>query len=312
VKRPAIPTGSPSPPPVDWTHFNPVDVFDSSSISSLVSNFPVAAAVDSEGEKVFLMARQHPASGCFDSGGSPSTNLIRIKRSLDQGAHWQDEQTVDVTGADGFVHDRDLPMLNFHITRDPRSSVTYVYAFYVRNELATLGDLTIIRNVLYSRSSLNGGKSWNGEVRVFLPPDPPQNGFADVPQNCDGRTFGFYRIGRVWSCVGDNGNVYVAWMDNRYGKYSGDTSKDYWQVFCSKSTDNGNTWSTTPFQVSGSSGDLSTASIGGFNNQSWVPPGDFLSCDADATNVYVSWPDSRDQQGDPTNPIKVYFRRIQF
>ena len=174
-------------------------------------------------EKVFLMARQHPVPGCFDSGGLINTNLIRIKRSLDQGATWQDEHDVDVTGADGFPIARDLRMLTYHITRDPRNSITYVYAFYVLNELVVVSPTqSFKRNVLYCMASLNGGKSWNGAQRCFMinQSDLPPNGFADVPANCDSppSTAGFYRIGRVWSCVDDNGNVYVAWMDNRYGK----------------------------------------------------------------------------------------------
>jgi hypothetical protein len=208
-----------------------------------------------------------------------------------------------------------LRCFNYHVTRDPNPSSTNVYAFYVRNEAS--GYLSPPdRNVLYCRASFNGGATWNGEVRVFIPPSPPQNGFAPVPPNCNGDANGFYRIGRVWSCVDDNGYVYVAWMDNRYGKFSGDTSKDYWHVFCSRSTTEGDTWST-PIRVSGSTSDpQGTASVGGFNATEWngnhVPPGDFLTCDADNNRLYVAWPDSRETQNGPSYPIVVYFRRIDF
>jgi len=155
--------------------------------------------------------------------------------------------------------------------------------------------------------------------------DLPPNGFADVPNCANQSSPGFYRIGRVWSSVDPNGNIYVAWVDNRYGVFVNDTSKDYWHVFCSKSTSSsqGDTWSA-PIRVSGpTNGTLdqirASASIGGFGNPfgnfNWVPPGDFLTCDADAIYLYVAWPDSRDNQ--PANegnnaPTKVYFRRIQF
>jgi len=169
------------------------------------------------------------------------------------------------------------------------------------------------RNVVYCKASYDGGDTWNGEQRVFTLDQSalPPNGFAPVPPNCDGDTNGFYRIGRVWSCVDDNHNVYVCWMDNRYGRY-GTTCKDYWHVFCSRSTNYGADW-TTPIQVSGSTSDpLGSASIGGFMGHDHVPPGDVLTCDADNNRLYAAWPDSRDSRNEPSYPSQVYFRRIDF
>ncbi len=69
-------------------------------------------------------------------------------------------------------------------------------------------------------------------------------------------------------------------------------------MFYSKSTDDGDTWST-PVRVSGTTNATASASIGGGapRNTAWVPPGDFLTCDADSVNLYVAWPDNRADQG---------------
>lgn len=304
VKRAAIPSGESE---VIWPSGPGVEVFVADSNTTLVSNFPVAAHADSVGnERAFLMARQ------YGSGSGLRDNSIRIQRSLNQGA-WGNEETVIVQGVDGFPVDRDLRMLSYHIASDPRTSAKQVYAFYVRNEAAPYISHGGKRNVLYCKPSLNGGDSWNGESKVFTisPSDLPSNGFAVVPPN---DSPGFYRIGRVWSCVDDNGNVYVAWMDNRYGKYD-TTNKDYWHVFCSRSIDLGEHWSP-PIRVSGTDQVTASASIGGYGNPGFnpdhVPPGDVLTCDADLNRLYVAWPDSRDNQLNTGAPTKVYFRRIQF
>jgi hypothetical protein len=306
VERAPIPTGTPPPPPVVWPSGDPVVVFSPASNTALVSNFPVTAHSDFAGnEKAFLLARQYVSSGC-----TGANNMIRIKRSTDNGVDWGNEQTINVDGVDGFIYNRDNAMLTDHVTCNPNTSSKQIYAFYVRNEVSPYLNGPLKRNVLYCKASLDGGSTWNGERKVFSLDQSglPQN-FASVP-NCSGNTdAGFYRIGRVWSCVDSNGYVYVAWMDNRYGQYS--TTKDYWQVFCSRSTDQGDTWSTVPTQVSGTS-DVHTASIGGFAGFDSAPPGDFLTCDADSQYLYVAWPDSRNQQGGQDMTYKVYFRRVQF
>ena len=294
---------------VDWSLPSYL-VFTADPNTTLVFNFPVATHRDSAGsERVFLMARQYGA-------GVPD-NSIRIKRSLNQGVDWTLQETVNVNGADGFPPLRDTRMVTDHIACDPRTIVTptLVYAFYVRNETASWGR----HNVLYCKASLDGGTTWNGEQVVFTisQSDLPPNGFAEVPPNGSGNTDGFYRIGRVWSSVDDNGNVYVAWMDNRYGEF-GTTNRDYWHVFCARSTNQNQgvpTWST-PIRVSGTTKIKLSASIGGygnpFNTENHIPPGDFLTCDADVDHLYVAWPDSRANQGTPDAFTRVYFRRIQF
>jgi hypothetical protein len=325
VKHAGIPSGT---DPVDWSCTSnsaictPQLVFVPGSSTTLVGNFPVAAHADSAvppNETAFLIARQYVTDqgshGCTET--MPSQNSVRISRSLDQGVTWQEAQPTDVDGADGFVTARDYRMVTEHISRDPNTSSNYAYAFYVRNE--TITSLPGKQNVLYCRASLTGGNNWNGEKMVFAPPSPPSTGFASEPPNCSGNTDGFFRIGRVWSSVDDNGTVYVAWMDNRYGKYS-TTGKDYWHVFCSRSTNNGTTWDT-PVRVSGPvSGTLdqikAAASIGGYGNPAGspdhIPPGDFLTCDAGSNTLYVAWPDSRANQSDTGAPTAVYFRSVQF
>lgn len=316
VKRAAIPTGSPTPP-VTWDLSNDGVTVFTSDINhglGLVSNFPITAAINSIGaDRVFMMALQHVLPPACRGN-----NVVRIQRSVSWPT-WGDEEVIKVDGFDGFVSGRDYYMTTYHITRDPSPFPgPRVYAFYVRNEAAPYMTPPN-RNVLYCKASLDGGATWNGERKVSsldqsgLPP----NGFADVPNCANQSSPGFYRVGRVWSCVDDNGNVYVAWMDNRYGRF-GTTDKDYWHVFCSRSSapSYGDEWSPS-IQVSGSSSDpLPTASIGGcFNggcHGDHVLPGDFLTCDADNQYLYVAWPDSRNQQQHSGAPTQVYFRRIQF
>jgi hypothetical protein len=326
VKRAGIPSGTNA---VDWSCTSdapnctpqlamspsPTPAPSATPATDLVGNFPVAAHADSASppnETVYMIARQYVTSGCAEAYFN--LNSARIKRSTDQGVTWgSDVLIADLDGADGFVIARDQRMVTEHISRDPNTSNNYAYAFYVRNE--TIPSLPGKQNVLYSRATLNGGTIWNGEKMVFNPPSSPSNGFASEPtdSNCTASSSGFFRIGRVWSTVDNNGYVYVAWMDNRYGKYS--DTKDYWQVFCSRSTDNGNTWSTTPIQVSGTS-NVNTASIGGYGNPfatgDHLPPGDFLTCDADSNRLNVAWPDSRANQTNTSTPIEVYFRYVQF
>lgn len=319
VQRAPIPSGT---APVVWSGTpqlamspSPTPAPSATPATTFVASFPVAAHADASptpNETVYMIARQYVTSGCTET--DQYKNYVRVKLSTDHGATWtsDDVLTVDVSGADGFVIGRDDRMVTEHISRDPNTSRNYVYAFYVRNQPGTIAYPQ--HNVLYSRSSINGGTSWNNEVAVLTAPTSPSSSFATEPANCSGDTSGFFRIGRVWSTVDDNGYVYVAWMDNRYGKYS--ATKDYWQVFCSRSTDQGATW-LPPIQVSGTAGDLTTASIGGYGNPfatgDQLPPGDFLTCDADSNTLYVAWPDSRaNQNGHNNAPTEVYFRYVQF
>jgi hypothetical protein len=299
---------------VHWSD-SAIQVFTADPNTALIHNCPVATHRDTAAppnEQVFLMEQEY--------GTSSGTNFIRIRRSTNKGVNWSDDiQRVNVDGADYFVSDRDYHMADYHMVCDPNTSpsVNRVYAFYVRNEAAPYLQDGGRRNVLYCTASLDGGDTWGNPVMVYTisQSDLPPNGFATVPPNSMNNTDGFYRIGRVWSCVDNNGNVYVAWMDNRYGKF-GTTDKDYWHVFCaqSTSTDQGQTWSA-PIQVSGSTSDpLHTASIGGYGpaRGDWVPPGDFLTCDADYNTLYVAWPDSRADQSYPNALTNVYFRSVQF
>ena len=306
VKWAAVPNGSGF---VNWSG-SAIQVFTPDNNTNLVGEFPVATHRDTAtppNEQAFLMAREY--------GTSSGTNFIRIKRSTNQGVNWSDDiLRVNVDGADDFVSDRDLRMVNYHMACDPNTStsVNRVYAFYVINETAPWGGT---RNVLYSLASTDGGNTWGNQQMVYTisQSELPPNGFAVVPPNSSP---GFYRIGRVWSCVDSNGNAYVTWMDNRYGEYS--TTQDYWHVFCSRSTGEGQTWSA-PIRVSGSTTDpLGSASIGGygnpdpFTNFAWNPPGDFLTCDADSNTLYVAWPDTRANQGNPSALTNVYFRYVPF
>ena len=293
VKRAAMPSGTGT---ISWTA-SAVQVASPLTGTAFVGSFPMATYVDSNGaESAYVITQQYTEE--FPPL-SVNKNVMRIYKSTNAGSSWSsDILGINVDSADGYVKTRDYPMLTYHVSKDPNPSSGKLYAFYVRNEVPAF--LTgPPHNALYCKSSYNGGTTWNGERRVYTIPstDLPANGFAEVPANSDGSTAGFFRIGRVWSCVDPSGNVYVAWMDNRYGKY-GSTDKDYWHVFYSKSADFGDTWSTA-LRVSGTSNATASASIGGGQppRGDWVPPGDFLTCDADSVKLYVAWPDNRGDQG---------------
>lgn len=245
--------------PIAWPSSS-VGVATADSNCAFIGNFPIAAQVDSDGNDVaYVLGRQY-----YTGAGSPpltTDNSVKVWRSSNGGG-WTNPLIENNDSAIGFGYDRDGPMVPFHICCDLNSS--RVYAFFAKNETSPYPSPTT-RDVLLCMAS-DGGTSWTGPNTVYTLPSAslPAN-FAVVPANSGiGTIPGFYRIGRVWSCVDPGGNIFVCWMDNRYGRY-GTTDKDYWHVFYSKSTDHGSTWST-PVRVS-DPGDmtnvLANASIGG-------------------------------------------------
>jgi hypothetical protein len=53
---------------------------------------------------------------------------------------------------------------------------------------------------------------------------------------------------------------------------------------------------------------LGGVGVPGGGNTDWLPPGHFLSCDADSAYVYVAWPDTRTYISGQ-NKTEIYFRR---
>lgn len=158
--------------------------------------------------------------------------------------------------------------------------------------------------VLYCLRSANDGLSFPTLTRVFMPPLPTAV-FGTVPPN---NSPGFFRIGRVWSCIAPNGRVHLVWMDNREGRVGDtgdDATRDKWRVRRAYSDDKGLTWTVPEAPVS------DQPSIGGYGipdpigNESHIPPGDMIACDADDGFLYVAWTDTRNAPGTP----QVYFRR---
>jgi len=84
VKRAPVPTGTPPIPPVMWPPDDQAHVvFSSHSGTALVSNFPIAAHLDSGGtDRAFMMALEHVATTPPTCVGN---NMVRIQRSLDLG-----------------------------------------------------------------------------------------------------------------------------------------------------------------------------------------------------------------------------------
>ncbi len=287
--------------------------------TTLTSSFPVATHRESDGdESVYVAMRQRKP-------GSTATlfdNSLRIRKSTNQGATWSESLiNCSLQGVDGFVLARDDAMLAYHVVADPDPNDDKVYAFYVRNESVPLPQYGPSRNVLYCKVSFDGGATWNGEVKVYtIGLSELPTAWADVPVNLNGSDDGFFRIGRVWSCVAPNGHIYVCWMDNRYGRYgtgTGSDARDYWHVFYSKSTNFGDTW-TAPVRVSApnasGSGITANASIGGYGNPGLrghsTPPGDVLTCDVDAINLYVTWCDTRNHQSDIEADTQIFVNVI--
>ena len=294
--------------------FNPAiinwSVYQESSYASveisplgLVSNPAIARG---PGDYAYGLALQHdltdPLSG---------DNMLSVYLSSDGGQTWTVQGDVLEYLGDpnplGWDPAREAQMANFHIVGE--SDDDNVYAFYVTNVYAGINQA----HALYCRTSNDNGDTWNVRVRVSDFPAPPSQGYAEVPKSGGGNEDGYYRIGRVWSCVDDFGNVHVVWFDNRLGlsNYT-DPERDYWQVFHSQSSDNGQTWSA-PELIS------EVPSVGGFalphfrsGDWWWTPPGDFLACDADSQYLYISWPDSRAWYppfGIDRQPI-IYFARV--
>ncbi len=313
VKRAAMTTGT-----ISWSGSS-VLAGEPIPNTTLTSSFPLATHRDTSGDETVYVAMRQCRPG---SVSTLTDNSLRIRKSTDQGATWSESNiSCSLQGVDGFVAARDNNMLAYHVVADPDPSDDKVYAFYVRNEAVPTVAFGPSRNALYCKSSYDGGATWNGEVRVYTisSSELPAN-WADVPPNAAGNDDGFFRIGRVWSCVAPDGDIYVCWMDNRYGRYgtgTGSDARDYWHVFYSKSSDFGDTW-TTPVRVSApnasGSGITANVSIGGYGNPGdrghCIPPGDFLTCDVDANNLYVTWCDTRNHQSDPQAATQVFVNVI--
>lgn len=243
-----------------------------------------------------------------------------LYRSENSGASWAMVPAATPSGMqspwswapDGFIRRRDARMHGYHACGgDSVLTENYAYFFFSRIENV---DLLSKTTVLYCLRSTNDGAAFGTLTRIF---DSPSGGgvtYADVPSSDTDGKFngrGFFRIGRVWSCIDGNGTVHVVWMDNREGVAPDPQNRrDMWRVRRAFSTDKGLTWTVPTDPVSTSS------SIGGFgipnnNYEPHLPPGDFLSCDADSNFLYIAWPDSRHALTNQwlTRGPRIFFRK---
>jgi hypothetical protein len=205
-----------------------------------------------------------------------------------------------------------------------------VYVFYTehRDKLTSAG-LQMVA-VLFCRRSKDAGVTWEAPVQVI--PDtvyaslPGRGAFAQVPDNQSSEDPGglrmmpgYFRVARVWSCLDANGHLHVVWFDNRAGKspetrnwFTQACETDYWRVHrveCGDPLAEQMLWNTGVLEVSG----LSIGGTGipsGLQMRPWCPPGDFLSCDADASYLYVAWPDTSDYPITREDQGRVKLRRI--
>ncbi|MCC7293703.1 MAG: exo-alpha-sialidase [Phycisphaerales bacterium] len=204
-----------------------------------------------------------------------------------------------------------------HILADPATS--NVWAFYVEFDNRLCGDPAGQQKVsiLNCRRSVNNGHDWSvpvqnipGSVYSTLACGPEN--FAKLPDEQDDYVLdGFFRIGRVWSCLDSAGRIHVVWMDNREGVHPDPLTyphRDFWRVYRSVSSDGGLTWSSVVLPVS------TASSLGGFGNPhpgSFYPPGDHLGCCADDQYLYVTWPDARHYaEMAPDQAGRIYVRRF--
>lgn len=251
---------------------------------------------------------------------------FRYFRSADGGASWSERTGMGGfnvpmdDGPDGFHYRRDRPMLNYHLTSSDGVFTNKLYFFYTKTQTTSAGAKY---SALYCLASYNDGETWNGPFAVYpngeyFPVTPP-NGYGTVPRTTpEDQVPGFYRIGRVWSTVDEAGRVHVVWFDNRLGTWvlGGDpedpdylSDRDQWRVYRAKSAVTGTLSFLQKGEISSASSMGGKGIPGSFER--WVPPGDFLSCDADGASFMAVWPDTRGfTQDTPNTETKVYIRRI--
>lgn len=274
-----------------------------------------------------------------------SDNSLKVFRSTDNGNTWD-------AGSDGWSggaeittfpdpnpSDPDIFGLNVslakgmfahHILADPEGS--NAYAIYTQMGLRSADGEFVTK--LHCRRSRDDGATWDDPVQIIpestmatfprrVNPGDGSENYGDVPYVSGPHFTGYYRIGRVWGALDGAGRLHVVWMDNRAGKspYLGSEEseqyyRDNWKVYRSVCTDP----SASPMAFSSQVLEVSLGlSIGGFGIPSdapparvWLPPGDTLECRADASNLYVVWPDTSNY--DPNDPDtelgRVKFRRI--
>lgn len=253
---------------------------------------------------------------------SPANEVRLYKRTT--GSWSQDTSfTVNLNSSSGcgYFEGRDRQMCDFHVSAEPGGD--NVYVFYVRTEPVGVpddgGQYANRRQSLYLRRSLNGGTNWQTPVRVYtLPQSEWPSRWATVP-GLSGpggtSTQGFYRIGRVWSCISPDGTVHVVWFDNREGfattgTYQSESVElDKWRVHRAVSDDGGATW-TVRANVS------DAPSLGGaampkpLNSVHYAPPGEFIACDASDDFLWIVWPDSRTYLDSQDDEPRIYLQRV--
>jgi hypothetical protein len=175
-----------------------------------------------------------------------AVNDVYFAYSTNGGASWSPDVSITGPGTSNNWY--------FHMA----SNGPDVYVAYASNR----NNLSPGRDDIYLNSSLNGGQSWNGEVRL--------NG-GTLPGT---RQAAYPRVTVTGS------NVYVVWQDDRNGApFSG------WDIYGTHSTNRGLTWPGADYRI-----DLGN------------PPGAATSENpdiaSDASGAYYAWRDLRNGLGD--------------
>lgn len=287
---------------VDWANSTATEV----SVINAGNPFydlhaPIAVGnFEDENRRAYILALHYFGNQTDPSSGD---NAFLCFRTSDGGSTWTESTVVvlDDNYPKGYYSNRDQKMTAHHVSADPGNAD--VFAFYVRTvqDVEEMGSFTLTRQQLCTKRSTDGGETWGSEVVVAT--YTGQQTYATVP-GPSGPTTGFFRIGRVWSCLAPDGTLHVVRFDNREGAW-GD-GRDKWRVRRAWSEDKGSTWTVDSSPVSGD------YSVGGYacpDTSPHLPPGDFLACVADVAGLHVVWPDSRAWHTEDDDVPRIYYRR---
>lgn len=274
---------------VDWAGGSSVEVAYLSGAEPAYSlHAPIAVGShDGSTKRGYILGMKY-----YQSNNPRGDNKLTCFRTSNGGVDWTATDVVNLDGANraGFYVARDHRLFGWHISCNVATG--YVYAFYVKTfDLGESdGPMMTTYQALYCKRSTDHGATWGSEVLIAKHNEAQSYGDVATPSGESAE--GFYRIGKVWSCIDGNGDLHVVWFDNREGLYN--DNRDKWNVYRASSTNDGVSFSEDEDPVS------TDWSVGGYaaagddpSTYRAFPPGHFISCDADDSFLYVAWPDSR-------------------
>ncbi len=218
-------------------------------------------AVDNVAASPFV-GRVYSAWTEFISGGANDKDIV-FSRSLNGGANWSAGVNIS-NGVAAGSHNQGV-----NLQTGPNGEVYAVWAIY--------DSFPADETAIGFNRSLDGGGTWTGETRIITNIRGLRN--TGLP-NTSIRTNSFPMMAVDVSGGPRNGSIYVAWTNVGVpGVNTGDAD-----VYLSRSTDQGATWST-PVRVNNDS----------TTNSQWFP---WVSADPRTGELYVIFYDRRDDAAD--------------